>query len=68
MILYYTVYIILAVCMFIVNIINFKKLKKEYQDKIEEHIIFSVILILFFVEITIFTILFLIAKSIVESL
>ena len=67
MIFYNTVYILIAVSIFIVNIKNYKKLKKEYNDKIEEHILFIVAFVFFFVEITIFTALYLIVKSLMEN-
>ena len=53
--------------MFIVNIIKYKKLKKEYENRIEEHIIFFVVFILFFFELIIFTTIFLISKQLTEN-
>ncbi len=68
MILYQAIYILCLTCIFIVNIKNYKKLKQEYEGKFEEHVIFSVVFVLLFFEIIIFTAIFLIAKLIAENL
>ena len=67
MILYNTIYILITVSIFIVNIRNYKKLRQEYKEKIEEHILFIVTLIFFFIEITIFTAVYLILKLVMEN-
>ena len=67
MIFYNIIYMLVSASIFIVNIKKYKKLKKEYIGKIEEHILFIVTLVFFFIEITMFTAFYLILKSVMEN-
>ncbi len=67
MIFYDTIYILIAVSIFFVNIKNYKKLNKEYKHKIEEHILFIIVLLFFFIEMTILTVIYLILKLLMEN-
>ena len=67
MIFYDTIYILIAGSIFFVNIKNYKKLNKEYKNKIEEHILFIIVLLFFFIEMTILTVIYLILKLLMKN-